>query len=732
MRLRNRTHCRSCALADTRAAIGGSDPGRKTLPADRSVLALALLVAQFGAEIHVYSHSLTDPVERQGAARSCGYCLASSQLQNAVGAPAAAMPARSLAWVTIVPEASAPSDSFRAFPGIPLPRTTRSRLKLNRPGRRVRPAVRFFRRGSRHVWFTSPLRHSWPLSSPCLRRRLAPMTMPRRCAPNSQTLKSDYDARVAALESRIGAARIRAAVARRRRRKPAPRRDCGRAAPRPSIPRSRSCSPATTPTRSRDPEDWAHRRLHAEWRRDRPRRAQLQPRRIRADACRQRRPVLLGAAHRRDHRRGRDRGRGGVLPHARPCPPASRPRAGASSPASATSTRCTRTPGTSRTSRSSTRRSSATSARRTACSSSGSRRRTSSSSSAPRPAMATHFPARGESGNGLNGTTLFAHVGGDIGDNASWRAGASWIDLRRRGPRATRTSTRSGQPVVNAFTGRSRTWVADAVFKWSPDGNSARRYLKVQGEYMHRDETGELAFDIENAALADAYRSTQSGWYLQGVYQFLPRWRAGLRYDALDSGTPAIGLVSSGTLPPADFPGAAAGRSEPHDGDGRLEPERVLALAAAIRLGRGARRRRDATDSSTCNTCSASARTAPTSTRSRNHEEPHSRRPGAAVTVPGAAGAGRRPRARDDGRLGRARDRARRRSRRCLHRDHGDAGRASRGCEAEPRRARAHGGPRRRERRRARGRLAAGAAAGIRQRADPARRPGLFRGDIGS
>ena len=28
-----------------------------------------------------------------------------------------------------------------------------------------------------------------------------------------------------------------------------------------------------------------------------------------------------------------------------------------------------------------------------------------------------------------NGTTLFAHVGGDFGDNASWRAGASWIDL---------------------------------------------------------------------------------------------------------------------------------------------------------------------------------------------------------------------------------------------------------------------------------------------------------------
>src|SRR4029079_8421121 len=26
-----------------------------------------------------------------------------------------------------------------------------------------------------------------------------------------------------------------------------------------------------------------------------------------------------------------------------------------------------------------------------------------------------------------------------------------------------------------------------------------------------------------------------SGWYLQGLYQFMPRWRVGYRYDRLDS-----------------------------------------------------------------------------------------------------------------------------------------------------------------------------------------------------
>jgi hypothetical protein len=82
------------------------------------VLALALLAAQFGAEIHVYSHSLADPIERLGAARNCGYCLASAQLQIAVGAPESALPVRSLAWVTLVPEpvfSASYHSPFRAF-----------------------------------------------------------------------------------------------------------------------------------------------------------------------------------------------------------------------------------------------------------------------------------------------------------------------------------------------------------------------------------------------------------------------------------------------------------------------------------------------------------------------------------------------------------------------------------------------------------------------------------------
>ena len=106
----------------------------------------------------------------------------------------------------------------------------------------------------------------------------------------------------------------------------------------------------------------------------------------------------------------------------------------------------------------------------------------------------------------------------------------------------------------NAFTGTARTWVVDALMKWAPNGDSTRRQLKLQGEYLRRTEDGQLAFDTTGANLIDDYRSRQSGWYVQGVYLFQPRWRIGARYDSLDSGNPHIGLVQSGALTRSAFP----------------------------------------------------------------------------------------------------------------------------------------------------------------------------------
>ena len=51
-------------------------------------------------------------------------------------------------------------------------------------------------------------------------------------------------------------------------------------------------------------------------------------------------------------------------------------------------------------------------------------------------------------------------------------------------------------------------------------------------------------FDPDATASVGAYRAVQSGWYLQGIYQFMPAWRVGLRTERLDPGTPSYGANS--------------------------------------------------------------------------------------------------------------------------------------------------------------------------------------------
>jgi hypothetical protein len=163
------------------------------------------------------------------------------------------------------------------------------------------------------------------------------------------------------------------------------------------------------------------------------------------------------------------------------------------------------------------------------------------------------FPGTRLEGNGANGMTLFAHVGGDLGDTVAWRAGLSWVDLDAE-DRSFAQPDAAGNEVLNAFTGSSETWVVDATLKWTAPGDPRRRYVKLQGEYMDRTEDGALSYAAPGSELGGRYRSEQSGWYVQGIYQFLPRWRFGARYDSLDSGTPKYELIQAGVLGWDDLP----------------------------------------------------------------------------------------------------------------------------------------------------------------------------------
>lgn len=159
------------------------------------------------------------------------------------------------------------------------------------------------------------------------------------------------------------------------------------------------------------------------------------------------------------------------------------------------------------------------------------------------------FPGSEEGGdrNGAGIAAVFAKVGGDLGESHSWRAGISYL--------AARPVDREGEfhdanevEAHTAFTGDSKAWIADFVWKWAPLGNPTQRNFKLQAEYFQREEKGDLSCEDNSAdggactGLTDAYRSEQSGWYAQGVFQFMPRWRAGYRYDRLDSGTVGFGV----------------------------------------------------------------------------------------------------------------------------------------------------------------------------------------------
>ena len=166
------------------------------------------------------------------------------------------------------------------------------------------------------------------------------------------------------------------------------------------------------------------------------------------------------------------------------------------------------------------------------------------------------FPGSDRDKNGFGSSNLFAHFGGDLSASTSWLAGLSYYSTSPRN-RAYTDVDSTGANVDNSFSGSSKLWALSGVLKWAPEGNATARSFKLQGEYFQRKEDGTLTYDTLGASLgtmSGAYASRQSGWYLQGVYQFMPAWRAGYRYDQLDAGSATLGLVDSGALTAADFP----------------------------------------------------------------------------------------------------------------------------------------------------------------------------------
>ena len=181
------------------------------------------------------------------------------------------------------------------------------------------------------------------------------------------------------------------------------------------------------------------------------------------------------------------------------------------------------------------------------------------------------FPGNDVNKNGINSGVAFVKTGGDVGESNSWLAGVSYLRTRAQDRAFT-------DPLaLGVFTGTSRLWNASFVWKWSPNGNPHTNNFKFQAEYFRGLEDG------------GGFSTRQNGWYAQGVYQFMPLWRVGARYDRLDAGTLDLGFHPERATAmidwsPSEFSRirlqAARAKLAPEFSDNELFVQYILSLGA--------------------------------------------------------------------------------------------------------------------------------------------------------
>ena len=160
----------------------------------------------------------------------------------------------------------------------------------------------------------------------------------------------------------------------------------------------------------------------------------------------------------------------------------------------------------------------------------------------------SEFPG-GDNDDNNNGLALFAKTGGDIGVSASWQLGASYysseFDTREAGGHQHGSGTTTADNEL--LNGEVDITGIDFVYKWAPNGNPKQTNFKFQAEYFVREEKGHAEFTEEGVGSAEAdYSGEQEGFYLQAVYQFMPAWRVGLRYDRLKADNTITNFVDNG------------------------------------------------------------------------------------------------------------------------------------------------------------------------------------------
>lgn len=131
------------------------------------------------------------------------------------------------------------------------------------------------------------------------------------------------------------------------------------------------------------------------------------------------------------------------------------------------------------------------------------------------------FPASGGANDGIGTYSAFVRTGSDITVSSSYLASLSYLH--------TRAIDRDSNG--DLFTGDTDLGILSLIYKWAPGGNPLVHNLTLAGEYFYGQDDGTYNGLPLN--------QTHTGWYVQGVYQFMPRWSAGLRVAGLDSEDPS-------------------------------------------------------------------------------------------------------------------------------------------------------------------------------------------------
>jgi len=132
--------------------------------------------------------------------------------------------------------------------------------------------------------------------------------------------------------------------------------------------------------------------------------------------------------------------------------------------------------------------------------------------------------------------TGFIKAGPNLGDQHALQFGLSALAGRHQ----------TVHEADECADGRTAILGTDFVYKYDAKKSHGHGDFTLQGEYFYRD----MDLDGKGDWAGDPWTAKQDGYYVQGLYGFLPRWRGGLRWDQIglrnDLNTPEDGSVSYG------------------------------------------------------------------------------------------------------------------------------------------------------------------------------------------